>query len=94
MDSANEYRNSDAGDVAQRSGSSSFGWNMFLFAIAITMIAVNWGFLRPAAQQLLQANRKQELQAEEAEDQPEREGKHGLEGGRESFCVKLQLANA
>lgn len=52
MDSANEYRNSDAGDVAQRSGSSSFGWNMFLFAIAITMIAVNWGFLRPAAQQL------------------------------------------
>ena len=39
-------------DLARRDGSSSFGWNMFLFAIAITMIAVNWGFLRPASRQL------------------------------------------
>ena len=31
---------------------SNFSWNTLLFAVAITLIAVNWGFLRPAAKQL------------------------------------------
>ena len=35
-------------------GSGGFGWNMFLFAVAVAMIAVNWGFLRPASRQLAQ----------------------------------------
>ena len=32
--------------------SSRFSWNTFLFAIAMTLIIVNWGFLRPASRQL------------------------------------------
>ena len=43
--------NYDDISVEERS-SSFFGWNMFLFAVAVAMIAVNWGFLRPASRQL------------------------------------------
>ncbi len=54
MDSRNDY---DLGttlmdDVTHHQGSGGFGWNMFLFAVAVAMIAVNWGFLRPASRQL------------------------------------------
>lgn len=54
MDSRNDYGfgpSSIMDDVSYRD-SSSFGWNMFLFAVAVAMIAVNWGFLRPASRQL------------------------------------------
>ncbi|MDG2384198.1 MAG: hypothetical protein P8N76_21185 [Pirellulaceae bacterium] len=54
MDSGNDYRygTGDTGDLSRHDRTSSFGWNIFLFAVAITMIAVNWGFLRPASKQL------------------------------------------
>ena len=57
LDSRNDYGYGPSNimdDVSARDGSTSFGWNMFLFAVAVAMIAVNWGFLRPASRQLQQ----------------------------------------
>ena len=54
LDSRNDYGfgpSTDYDDVSY-GDSSNFGWNMFLFAVAVAMIAVNWGFLRPASRQL------------------------------------------
>jgi Zn-dependent M32 family carboxypeptidase len=39
-------------DTSGNQGSTATGWNLFLFAVAISMVAVNWGFLRPAARQI------------------------------------------
>lgn len=45
------WRTADFDDYGN-SEPSNFSWNTLLFAIAITLIAVNWGFLRPAGRQL------------------------------------------
>ena len=56
MDSRNDYQMPTDGDDTARH-SNSVSWNMFLLAIAITMVVVNWGFIRPASRQLEQMRR-------------------------------------
>ena len=60
LDINNDYgwRAADFDDVADSQQTRGFNWNAFLFAVAITMIVVNWGFLKPANQQLEQLKRQ------------------------------------
>jgi len=55
LESRKEYGyEASLGDDVSRPETDSFGWNMFLFAVAVAMVAVNWGFLRPASRQIEQ----------------------------------------
>jgi hypothetical protein len=52
------WKATDLEDVADPQQQKGFNWNAFLFAIAVTMIVVNWGFLKPANRQMDQLNRQ------------------------------------
>ena len=60
LDINNNYgwRATEFDDVADSQQPRGFNWNAFLFAVAITVIVVNWGFLKPANQQLEQLKRQ------------------------------------